>query len=179
MSVDRDRQKVYDTESFVFDDTAFDEQLTFTDACEFADAIMNNAFWTGHGLPTVAFGQTRRDSKKSFARDAREVRLATGGCRAHIVVHELAHIAAQHTRTGAGHDAGFRAWQVALARVVFGDVTATRLDGAFRQAGIAPGVALVAADATPVTGPDVWSSWWQSSVRADLRSHETATPFAL
>lgn len=180
--IDRGRQAVYDAEDAVFTGSVFDTVLTFPDAAEFGSVVCTSSWWQRHVAATPSFTVARADAHTSRAFGTREVRLAPIGCRPHVVVHELAHVAAT-TLTGIrhGHDRIFRGIEIEVCRVVFGADVADRLSSRFGSVGLEVVAPAVVADAAVIDAVPVWATWWADRQRVHLTRPDTGfgAPIAL
>lgn len=175
---DRGRQAVYDAEDAAFVDTVWHERLSFDDATSFARHVCAQRWWADHVAVIPEVVATRADAQRSYAWGATSVHLSPGGCRAHIVLHELAHVAT-HATCGAGHGHGpaFRGVHVALADRVLGVGAGRALHDRYRAARLTIDPA---AGWPSVDGLPAWAAWWAAHTRARLASTGPARgPIAL
>lgn len=184
MTVDRGRRAVYDAENSAFIDTLLAEPVGFDAACDFLDAVCASPAWAALGARVPDVEATRSDSSTSQAVDGRLVRLAPGGCSPHVVVHELAHIAAARVLGDpAGHGPEWRGLYLWLVDAVFGSVHAGDLTAAFARFAlpVTPYLPPHAGDAAPSGG--VWLAWERSRMRVSLgrpgRAGPSQAPIAL
>lgn len=138
MTRDADRQRVYDAEDLVFDETLFTEPLGATGVVDLARLVNADRWWVDNGVPFTV-SPARRESLHSsafVAGDVARIRLSIHQEDAATLAHELAHLLAGRHDGGTGHGPLFRAAQLDTVTLVCGTKTAARLGRAYADAAL-------------------------------------------
>lgn len=140
---DTGRQKVYDAENLVFDETLYDEPLGMAGVASLADNLFIDEWWVSNINRYPEIVATRREANRSHANvGLQRIAFSLGHDSAAVLCHEAAHIAqfVLHPNGAiAAHGIEFRATMLDVATLLCGPVIAKRLESAYLGAGLEVG----------------------------------------